>query len=74
MTYAEAFCKCKLDVNIADHFSIAHKSTKESRLRLLYFKFIHNTYPANVFFAHEITKESRLKTSSPQIYSQYVFN
>ena len=40
--------KQKMNVNIEDYISIAHKSSKESRLRLLHFKFIHNIYPANI--------------------------
>ena len=38
----------KMNVNIEDCFSIAHESTKESRLRLLHFKFIHNIHPTNI--------------------------
>ena len=37
-----------MNVNIEDYFSIAHESSKESRIRLLHFKFIHNIYPANI--------------------------
>ena len=38
----------KMNAKIEDYFSIAHESTKESRLRLLHFKFIHNIYPTNI--------------------------
>ena len=38
---AANFWKQKMNVKIEDYFSIAHESTKESRLRLLHFKFIH---------------------------------
>ena len=39
------FWKHKFDVDIENYFSIA---TKESRLRLLQSKFIHNIYPTNI--------------------------
>ena len=45
---AANFWKQKMNVKIEDYFSIAHESTKESRLRLLHFKFIHNIYPTNI--------------------------
>ena len=45
---AANFWKHKLNVNIQDIFSIAHECTKETRLRLLQFKFIHNIYPTNI--------------------------
>ena len=37
-----------MNVNIEDDFGIAHENTKESRLRLFHFKFIHNTFPTNI--------------------------
>ena len=40
----------KMNVNIEDYFSIAHESTKESRFRLLHFKFIHNIYMQQTFY------------------------
>ena len=47
---AANFWKQKMNVKIEDYFSIAHESTKESRLRLLHFQFIHNIYPTNILF------------------------
>ena len=38
-------------MNIEEYFSIAHESTKETRLRLLHFKFIHNIYPTNILLS-----------------------
>lgn len=35
-------------VDILDNFKIAFNSTKESRLRLLHFKILHNIYPTNI--------------------------
>ena len=37
-----------MNVNIEDDFGIAHENTKESRLRLFHFKFIHNIFPTNI--------------------------
>ena len=45
---ADNFWRHKLNVNLQDLFSIAHECTKETRLRLLQFKFIHNIYPTNI--------------------------
>ena len=45
---AANFSKQKMNVNIEDDFGIAHENTKESRLRLLHFKFIYNIYPTNI--------------------------
>ena len=42
------FWKRKLDVNIEDYFTLASECSKETRLRLLHFKFIHNIYPTNI--------------------------
>ncbi len=39
----------KNEREIEDYFSIAHESTKESRLKLLHFKFIHNIYMQQTF-------------------------
>ena len=33
---------------IENYFNTAHEATKESRLRLLHFKFIHDIYPTNI--------------------------
>ena len=45
---AANFWKHNLNVNIQDHFSISHECAKETRLRLLHFKFIHHIYPTNI--------------------------
>ena len=41
----EHFWKSKLDFDISSNYDVALKATKESRLRLLHFKILHNTYP-----------------------------
>ena len=48
MIYVQLIFGNKLNVNIQDYFSIAHECTKETRLTLLHFKFIHNIYPTNI--------------------------
>jgi hypothetical protein len=45
---AAHFWKRKLDVNIIDYFGLAKACTKETRLRLLHFKLLHNIYPTNI--------------------------
>ena len=40
--------KKKMNENIEEYFNIAHESTKETRLILLHFKFIHSIYPTNI--------------------------
>jgi hypothetical protein len=45
---ATHFWKRKLDVDITDYFGLAKACTKETRLRLLHFKLLHNIYPTNI--------------------------
>ena len=52
-TCAAHFWKRKLDLHIEDYFNTAHECTKESRLSLLYFKFIHNVYPTNILLNND---------------------
>ena len=42
------FWERKLNLNIIPYFTIAHKTTLETKLRLLHFKLVHNIYPNNV--------------------------
>ena len=42
------FWRQKLGIDITDYFNTAHECTKESRLRLLHYKFLHNIYPTNI--------------------------
>ena len=44
----EKFWKRKFDVDILKHYMSAYKATKESKLRLLHFKLMHNIYPTNI--------------------------
>lgn len=44
----EKFWMRKLNFSVSNHYDIAIKSTKESRLRLLHFKIMHNIYPSNI--------------------------
>ena len=45
-------------VNISLYFTIGLESTKESRLRLLHFNIIHNSYPTNVLLTKMRIKQS----------------
>ena len=56
----EVFWKRNLDFDISDHYVIAHKATKESRLRLLHFKILHNIYPTNILLHKMKVKTSPL--------------
>ena len=56
----EVFWKRNLDFDISDHYVIAHKATKESRLRLLHFKILHNIYPTNILLHKMKVKASPL--------------
>ena len=44
----EQFWERKLGFEVSKHYDIAYKATKESRLRLLHFKIMHNIYPTNI--------------------------
>ena len=39
--------KRKLNIDISNNFGIATKATKETKLRVLHFKILHNIYPSN---------------------------
>ena len=45
---AVPFWQHKLNIDITKYFTNAQECTKESRLRLLHFKFVHNIYPTNI--------------------------
>ena len=38
----------KFGFDMSNHFNIAFNSTKETRLRMLHFKILHNIYPTNI--------------------------
>ena len=38
----------KYNIDISNHYIISYRSTKESRLRLLHFKILHNIFPSNI--------------------------
>ena len=44
----EHFWMRKFNFEISKHYTIAQKATKESKLRLLHFKIMHNIYPTNI--------------------------
>ena len=53
-----SFWKRKLDVNILNtNWSVAYKSTQETRLRLLHLKIMHNIYQTNILLCKMKVKE-----------------
>ena len=48
---SKSLWKRKFNIDIANYFDIANRTTNESRLRLLHFKIIHNIYPTNILLA-----------------------
>ena len=56
----ENFWKRKLSLEVADYYTIAYNATKESRLRLLHFKILHNIYPTNILLNKMKVKPSAL--------------
>ena len=46
--YGRSFWLRRMNIDILKQFEIAKTSTKESRLRLLHFKILHNIYPTNI--------------------------
>ena len=60
------FWKHKFDVDIENYFNIAHKATKESRLRLLHSKFIHNIYPTNILLEKNGAEGSKSRSRMPR--------
>ena len=42
------FWEHKTGINISSYYKMAKNATKESRLRLLHFKILHNIYPSNI--------------------------
>ena len=57
--YNEQLWKRKLDADISYYYDIAIKTTKESRLRLLHFKILHNIYPTNILLHKMKIKPSK---------------
>ena len=50
----------KYDIDISKHFILAYNATKESRLRLLHFKILHNIFPSNILLNRMGIKETEL--------------
>ena len=56
---SNSFWKRKFDVNILNtNWSVAYKSTQETRLRLLHWKILHNIYPTNILLCKMKVKEN----------------
>ena len=72
--YNESFWKRKLEVDITEHYDIAINTTKESRLRLLHFKILHNIYPTNILLTKMKIKPSDLcETCQVPDYIEHFF-
>ena len=54
------FWKRKYNVDINDHFLIAINATKETKLRYLHFRFIHNIFPTNILLKKMYLKSSNV--------------
>ena len=52
------FWKRKYNVDVMPYFNLAKLATKESRLRLLHFKLLHNIYPTNILLKKMKIKEN----------------
>ena len=48
----------KYNFDISNHYIISYNSTKESRLRLLHFKILHNIFPSNILLNRMGIKDS----------------
>ena len=61
-------------VNVSKHFIIANVSTKESKLRLLHFKILHNIYPSNVhLFKMKIKETDQCEYCGETDYIEHLF-
>lgn len=54
------FWQRKYNIDITPFFSIVQTASKESRLRLLHFKILHNIYPTNILLHKMKIKETNL--------------
>ena len=54
------FWKHKTGVDIKPYYKMAQSATKESKLRLLHFKILHNIYPSNILLKKMGIKETEL--------------
>ena len=70
----ESLWKRKLEVDITEYYDVAVNSTKESRLRLLHFKILHNIYPTNILLSKMKIKPSELcETCQVSDYIEHFF-
>ena len=70
----ENLWKHKLGVDILEYYDIVTNATKESRLRLLHFKILHNIYPTNILLSKMKVKHSNLcETCQVPDYIEHFF-
>ena len=68
------FWKNKYDIDVKNRFATATYATKESRLRLLHFKILHNIYPTNILLNRMKIRESELcETCRTKDYIEHFF-
>ena len=57
----------KINVDVSKHYSTAVHATKESKLRLLHYKIIHNIYPCNALLYKMKIKQSSKCDDCPEL-------
>ena len=71
---AANFWRNKLGIEIQNYFNVAHECTKESRLRLLHFKFSHNIYPTNIMLEKMgVTNTNKCHACGQTDYIEHAF-
>ena len=64
----------RFDIHIEQYYSLAKQSTKESKLRALHFKLIHNIYPTNLLLFKMKIKSSAICDNCNEIdYVEHAF-
>ncbi|MCP3931562.1 MAG: hypothetical protein GY705_20955 [Bacteroidetes bacterium] len=68
------FWKNKYNFEVQNNFNLAVLATRESRLRLLHFKILHNIYPTNILLKRMKIKENELcETCKERDYIEHFF-
>ena len=68
------FWKRKFNIDVKDNYTLAKQATKESRLRILHFKLLHNIYPTNITLHKMGVKESdKCEVCNEKDYIEHMF-
>ena len=68
------FWKRKFNIDITNHYILAQLATKESRLRILHFKLLHNIYPTNITLTKMGLRENdKCETCNQRDYIEHMF-